>query len=820
MAGIFFLGGRMRWEQELILRGRGRRMGRAGGEGSPSGTRGRAAGRARAREASVVRLPIRRMLLLALVAASAFAAEKGGEGRGVVVWLKSGAKITARLLAEDEKSVTISSGAGSIQFPRSAIERIEEADAGAPAPGPKRPAPKPGPAARPKVEPPPSPGQWTDAEDARAEEWLTRYFAAKDDGERKAALAELAKTRLERRAEDLERMREVGAGQKGLLKHLPVPWRKGAERAWFNLALPPDYTPARAWPLVLALHGMPSDGDNLVPWYASYFPPRGYIVLFPTTISRSSFWPAPNEKLEVLRLLRYISRAYRLDYRRIYCTGASGVGIGTWHWLVTLPELFAGGISFSAAGTIFDKRLERLEGIPFYVHHGTADPISIESVRRSVEAAKRYGANIEFYASEGTGHTPPERDWRRAFDWLVKLPPKKSSPRHLLESPEGALPVGYPRHLPFAVAPEPEAVAKIVAAYKPKAAGWQFPARIASDSLVAGLAAIARVVDPACDPDGVGREVKRIAAAARAKAKPDAAGADLLYALNEVFFQVEGLARDGADPTGESPESHAAHRVLKNRKGSVLTLTGLYVAVAAELGLPVCAVVTPYHAFARYADGKEAVNVEMTELGGDFDDEVYTTGYGLRKLPSAADAKRRGAAALLAAEVAALGTMARRAGSPDKAAAAAALALSLDPACFEALLLRAMAARDANEPKDALDALRRAVEAWPDYAVPRLLHGEVLQQQGASPTQAVAAYTRGIEARLKPYGAAQAFDSELYYRIAGIYAPLARQALKAQQPAAVTYMNKFNDAIVNALKNNPNHSGARKLLVEMGGSIR
>jgi len=177
---------------------------------------------------------------------------------------------------------------------------------------------------------------------------------------------------------------------------VPVPWRKGTERGWYNLALPDGYTPAKAWPLVLALHGMPSDGDNLLSWYGGYFPRRGHIVLFPTTLYRSSFWPAPAEKRELLRLLTYICKCYRVDYRRIYCTGGSGGGIGTWHWLVTLPELFAGGISISAAGTIFDRRLAKLKGVPFYVHHGTADYIPIASVRRAVEEARGYGADIEF----------------------------------------------------------------------------------------------------------------------------------------------------------------------------------------------------------------------------------------------------------------------------------------------------------------------------------------------------------------------------------------------------------------------------------------
>ena len=753
---------------------------------------------------------MRRLTCLALAfacATAAFAADK------VVVYLKSGARMEATLVAQDEKSVTLRTAEGTLQLPRSAIDRIEGPGATSPDVGAERPTPSDDSA-------PPPPGAWPEAEEQRIEDALTRYFAAKDDAGRKAAFAELQKTRLERRLEDLEKMRELGAVPKGLQKHLPVPWRKGAKRGWFNFALPPDYTPAKAWPLVLALHGMPSDGDNLVSWYTSYFPPRGYIVLFPTTIYPSSYWPAPQEKLELIRLVRYVAMAYRLDYKRIYCTGASGGGIGTWHWLATLPELFAAGISFSAAGTIFDRRLEKLKGIPFYVHHGTADPIPIRSAEAAVQAARRYGADqIEFYASEGTGHTPPGNDFVRAFDWLVKQPPKKVSPRYLLESPEGGLPVGYPKYLPFAAAPEPDALAKIRAAYKDKVPLWDFPSQMPAASLLDGLIAVARILDPACDPEGVRREIKRLAEAVRAKAKAGATPTGTLYALNEVFFQAEGFSRDGADPTGESPEGYAADRVLKSRKGSTFALAGLYAAAAGELGLPVYPVVTPYHAFARYDDGTETINIETSEAGGEFDDEVYAVGYGLRKMPSAAALKSKATRELLAAHLAELGGMARTAGSAEKAAAAAKAALALDPDCYGALYLQALAAKDADPAQDALKALAAVTRAWPDYAAPRLIEGELLAK-GGSGRKAVEAYERGIAAKLKPYGAAAGFDAELYYRIAAVYAGVAREALKARKTSAVTYLNKFNEAVVRCLKRNPNHAAARKLLQEMGGSMR
>jgi len=733
-----------------------------------------------------------------------------------VLITQGGTRYEGTVQDEKDEYILILPNGGKMKFPKAMVQSVTRSEE-APAPGATK---EPAAPDRPKPQAPQAPskpGPWSEAEERKVEDALNRFFAAKDEGARQAVYRELEKTKLDRRLADLQHMCEV-AQKKGLLKHLEVPWRKGAPRAWYNIAIPNDYTPEKAWPLVLALHGMPSDGDNLVSWYSAYFPPRGYIVLFPTTIHPSSFWPSPDEKMELLRLLRHVSTLYRVDYKRIYCTGASGGGIGTWHWLATLPELFAGGISFSAAGTIFDKRLEKLKGVPFYVHHGSADAIPVDSVRASVDLARRYGAAIEFYVSEGTGHTPPQKDWERGFEWLVKLPPNKASPRYLLDAPEGALPVGYPRDLPFAVAPEVDVLAKVYAGYKNKAPAWQFPPQVPGDDLVAGLLAVAKIIDPGSKPEPVRDAVKQIAEAVRKKRKPDAAHLDTLYVLNEVFFQTEGFSRDGADPTGESPEGFAVDRVLKLHRGSVFALTGIYVAVADELGLPVFPVVAPYHAFARFDDGKETINVEMTEVGGHFGDAVYTVGYGLRNLSSAKTVKAKGTSMLVAAHIAALGGMARRAGQSDKVAAAAKLALTLDPDCFRALLLDAHAAKEAKQPADALKGLDRLARVWPDYAEPRLLQGEILADSGSG-TQAIEAYTRGVSARLKPYGAVAAYDAELYYGIAAIWAPLAREALKTQKLSAVTYMNKFNEAILGALKNNPYHPGARKLLEEMGGRI-
>lgn len=750
-------------------------------------------------------------LILTFLSSVALAAAQ--TGRRVLVRFKSGRSVEAVLVAQDERWVTLSTGDGALKLPRSAIASIGAPGAPGRRAGRTITLRRPGPALLPpRVEP------WPQVEEERIERLLTEYFEGSDDERRRAVAATIEKTRLGWRLPDLERMRRAAA-KRGLLRHVPVPWRRDSKRGWFNIAVPSDYTPTRPWPLVLALHGMPSDGDNLVSWYNRYFPQRGYIVLCPTTIHRASYWPAPREKLELLRLLRHICHLYRLDYHRIYCTGASGGGIGTWHMLVTLPELFAAGISFSAMGTIFDERLQRLLGVPFYVHHGAKDAIPVSSVRRAVDAARRYGASVEFHVSDGTGHTPAWRDFKRAFEWLVRQPPKKTSARYILEAPEGSLPVGYPRYLPFTMPPERDTLAKTHASSKTQVRLWRLPATLAAEDLEGGLLAVAKALDPASDATRARRELDGLAQTVRARAGPEATGVELLYALNELLFQNAGFCRDGQDPSGEKPEGYAIDRVVKARKGSVFTLTAVWLLVARRLGLPAMAVVTPYHAFGRYDDGDEEFNVETTEVGGHFDDAVYRTGYGLPHLPGYPSGRGGGDKALLAAHLAALATMAWEAGDGDKAARAARLAVAAHPESFGGLLSLVLAAKEERDRRRALALLDTLAKAWPAYATPRLIQGETFAEIGER-SKAIAAYRMAARAPLKPYGLAAAFDAECHYRIAAIIAADVKRALARGSLSAPALLRDFNEAILECLKRNPMHQAARKLLREMGGQIR
>ena len=282
-----------------------------------------------------------------------------------------------------------------------------------------------------------------------------------------------------------------------------------------------------------------------------------------------------------------------------------------------------------------------------------------------------------------------------------------------------------------------------------------------------------------------------------------------------MFFQSEGFTRDVTDPAGEKPAGLAVRSVLKSHGGGVFALTGIYCAVAKELGLPVWPVVSPYHAFARYDDGAERVNVEMTQAGGHFDDAVYQEGYVLR-IPAAALLKSQGCGPLLAAMLGSIASAANGAAEPDLAAALSKRAMELEPTCFQAMLVSARIDQAAGRWGEATATLQRLARtsARLRRAARHVGRPPPLCRRHAGGDRS---YQAAIRTRIKPFGLAEGFDAEVWCRIAEIHADRYEQARRAGDPAWASHLNRCSAALMECLRLNPGHPRARDVLVRIGG---
>lgn len=124
-----------------------------------------------------------------------------------------------------------------------------------------------------------------------------------------------------------------------------------------------------------------------------------------------------------------LTSRYRIDTTRIYVTGISNGGFGTWQVALDYPERFAaiaplcGGVNDSDTA-----KIGNLRELPIWTFHGTADDmIPIAETERVVNKLEAYG-HIKFtrLPDEGHGIQYLYQD-RKIFDWLLLHRRKTSS---------------------------------------------------------------------------------------------------------------------------------------------------------------------------------------------------------------------------------------------------------------------------------------------------------------------------------------------------------------------------------------------------------
>lgn len=188
--------------------------------------------------------------------------------------------------------------------------------------------------------------------------------------------------------------------------------------------LPKDYDPSKKYPLVFFLHGAGERGDDLdiavrhgymknVKQGAEY----PFIFIAPQCPD-GKYWGCYTESL--IAFLDFISDSLPIDKDRIYLTGLSMGGTGTWMLAMAAPERFAAIAPICGSGICWYAGA--LKDIPVMMYHGDCDdivPIS-ESVTM-LSRINRQGGNAQLKICYGGVHDA----WETAYNddeflnWLL-----------------------------------------------------------------------------------------------------------------------------------------------------------------------------------------------------------------------------------------------------------------------------------------------------------------------------------------------------------------------------------------------------------------
>ena len=205
----------------------------------------------------------------------------------------------------------------------------------------------------------------------------------------------------------------------------------GAE---YLLFLPKGYDAKakKRWPLIFFLHGAGERGTNI--WkVAVHGPPKivksqpdfPFIVVSPQCPNGQSW---QNDLL--IRLLDDAASRYAVDTNRIYLTGLSMGGFGTWSLGVQYPERFAALVPICGGGETIRILLTNrtkaaaLKRLGVWAFHGGKDPVvPVEESERMVNALRKIGCKdvkLTIYPEAQHDSWTETYDNPALYEWLLQ----------------------------------------------------------------------------------------------------------------------------------------------------------------------------------------------------------------------------------------------------------------------------------------------------------------------------------------------------------------------------------------------------------------
>jgi len=203
-------------------------------------------------------------------------------------------------------------------------------------------------------------------------------------------------------------------------------------RGGFSLYVPEYYTPDRAWPLVVALHGGAGNGRSFLWTWLRAARTHGAVLVAPTAVGDTWALMGPDiDTPNLERILGAVRGRWNIDPQRLLLTGMSDGGTFTYVSGLEPGSPFTHLAPIAAA---FHPMLaamadaDRLRGLPIHVAHGVLDwMFSVELAREAKALLSRAGASVSYREIDDLSHTYPRELNAELLAWMDATPAQASS---------------------------------------------------------------------------------------------------------------------------------------------------------------------------------------------------------------------------------------------------------------------------------------------------------------------------------------------------------------------------------------------------------
>jgi phospholipase/carboxylesterase len=196
-----------------------------------------------------------------------------------------------------------------------------------------------------------------------------------------------------------------------------------SSRGGFSLYVPEYYTPGRAWPLVMALHGGSGNGRGFLWRWLRDARSLGAILVAPTALGAT--WALMGEDADTANLSRILDSVrsrFNIDPKKLLLTGMSDGGTFSY---VTGLEAGSPFTHLAPVAATFHPLMaqmadaDRLRGLPIHIVHGALDwMFPVQTARLTRDALTAAGADITYREIDNLSHCYPREMNAPILEWL------------------------------------------------------------------------------------------------------------------------------------------------------------------------------------------------------------------------------------------------------------------------------------------------------------------------------------------------------------------------------------------------------------------
>jgi phospholipase/carboxylesterase len=213
---------------------------------------------------------------------------------------------------------------------------------------------------------------------------------------------------------------------------------EAGSRGGFSVYVPEYYTPDRAWPLVMALHGGRGNGRAFLWSWLRDARSHGAILVAPTATGNTptkttpikttpikTTWALMGEDTDtpnLVRILELVRERWNIDPARLLLTGMSDGG--TFCYVTGLESASPFTHLAPVAATFHPLMVdvadaERLRGLPIHIVHGRLDwMFPVQVARQTQQALSVAGADVTYRELDDLSHCYPREMNAPILNWL------------------------------------------------------------------------------------------------------------------------------------------------------------------------------------------------------------------------------------------------------------------------------------------------------------------------------------------------------------------------------------------------------------------